>query len=46
MATGFIMGGVLGAAGLALALSDRGTRKHIAKSGSKAMKKAGKLMDI
>lgn len=43
--TGLITGGVLGALGLTLALSDRGTRNKVVRSGRKAMNSAADAMD-
>ena len=44
-ATGLIAGGILGAASIAVAMSDKRQRKHVIKGGKKAFKRAGHLMD-
>jgi len=43
--TGLIAGGILGAAGIAVAMSDKRQRRHMIKGGKKAIKRAGHLMD-
>jgi len=44
-ATGLIAGGIIGAVGVAAAMSDRRQRKYIVKSGKKAFKKAENLVE-
>ena len=44
-ASGLITGGALGAIGLAIAVSDRRTRKKMLKDGRKAMHKANNFMN-
>lgn len=43
--TGVVIGSMLGAAGLTMMLTDKNTRKRIAKDSARAMKRAGKMMD-
>ena len=43
--TGLIAGGLLGAAGIAVAMSDKRQRKHMLKGGKKAIKRAGHLVE-
>ena len=43
--SGLIAGGILGAAGAAIAMSDRRQRKHVIKGGKKAFKRAGHLVE-
>lgn len=43
--TGLIAGSILGAAGIAVAMSDRRQRRHVIKGGKKAIKRAGHLME-
>lgn len=43
--TGLIAGGLIGAAGLTLAMSDRKARKKISKEGKQMMRKANSLMN-
>jgi len=42
--SGLITGGALGAIGLAIAMSDKRTRKRMLKDGRKAMNKANNLI--
>jgi len=44
-ATGLIAGGIIGAAGVAVAMSDRKQRKYVVKGSKKAFRKAGSFMD-
>ena len=44
-ATGLIAGGILGAAGAAVALADRRQKRYVIKGGKKALKRAGHLME-
>ncbi|MCL2564920.1 MAG: YtxH domain-containing protein [Defluviitaleaceae bacterium] len=43
--TGLIAGGLLGAAGIAVAMSDKRQRRHMLKGGRKAIKRAGHLVE-
>ena len=44
-AAGLIAGGLLGAAGIAVAMSDRRQRRYVIKGGKKAIKRAGHLVE-
>jgi len=44
-ATGLIAGGILGAAGIAVAMSDKRQRRHVIRGGKKAFKRAGHLVE-
>lgn len=44
-ASGLITGGILGAVGLTIAMSDRSTRKKIMKSGKRALNEAADMAD-
>jgi len=43
--SGLIAGGIIGAAGFAVAMSDKRSRRHVMREGRKAMKKAGHMVE-
>ena len=43
--SGLIAGGIIGAAGIAIVMSDRKQRKYVIKGGKKAIKRAGHLVE-
>jgi len=43
--TGLIAGGIIGAVGLTIAMSDRRTRKRIVREGKRVANRAGDMLD-
>ena len=43
--SGLIAGGILGAAGLAVAMSDKRNRRYMMREGRKAIRKAGHMVE-